>query len=72
MRELYVRDVFLVALKLSVVLNRWGEVADLNLVRDKDTGKPKGFGFLAYEDQRSTVIAVDNFNGIKVNSDGVV
>lgn len=31
--------------------------------RDKETGKPKGFAFLKYDDQRSTVLAVDNFNG---------
>ena len=39
---------------------------NLNLVRDKKTGKSKGYGFLAYEDQRSTILAVDNFNSIKV------
>uniref|UniRef100_A0A8C2CDB6 RRM domain-containing protein n=1 Tax=Cyprinus carpio TaxID=7962 RepID=A0A8C2CDB6_CYPCA len=32
----------------------------------KKTGKSKGFCFLCYEDQRSTILAVDNFNGIKV------
>ena len=49
----------------SLVL-RYGEVMDVNLPRDKETGKPKGFGFLMYEDQRSTVLAVDNLNGAKV------
>jgi len=39
---------------------------DLNMPRDKETGKTKGFGFLMYEDQRSTVLAVDNLNGAKV------
>ena len=34
--------------------------------RDKDTGKTRGFGFIMYEDQRSTVLAVDNLNGGKV------
>ena len=37
---------------------RYGEVVDVNLVRDKATGKSKGFAFVAYEDQRSTVLAV--------------
>lgn len=36
------------------------------MIRDKDTGKSKGFCFLCYEDQKSTIIAVDNFNGIKI------
>lgn len=34
--------------------------------RDKETHKGKGFSFLMYEDQRSTVLAVDNLNGAKV------
>jgi RNA-binding motif X-linked protein 2 len=33
------------------------------MVRDKESGKSKGFCFLKYDDQRSTVLAVDNFNG---------
>ena len=40
---------------------------NINLVRDKKTGKPKGFCFLCYENQKSTVLAVDNLNGIKVS-----
>jgi len=35
-------------------------------VRDWKTGKSKGFCFVCYQDQRSTVLAVDNFNGIKL------
>ncbi|NXJ10084.1 RBMX2 protein, partial [Odontophorus gujanensis] len=49
-----------------MVCFRYGEVVNINLVRDKKTGKSKGFCFLCYEDQRSTVLAVDNFNGIKI------
>uniref|UniRef100_F6VI89 RNA-binding motif protein, X-linked 2 n=1 Tax=Equus caballus TaxID=9796 RepID=F6VI89_HORSE len=47
-------------------INRYGEIVNINLVRDKKTGKSKGFCFLCYEDQRSTILAVDNFNGIKI------
>ncbi|KDQ64192.1 hypothetical protein JAAARDRAFT_27819 [Jaapia argillacea MUCL 33604] len=39
---------------------------DVNLPRDKNTGKTRGFGFLMYENQRSTVLAVDNLNGAEV------
>ena len=45
---------------------RYGEIVNINLVRDRKTGKSKGFCFVGYEDQRSTILAVDNFNGIKV------
>ncbi|KAF8897892.1 hypothetical protein BD779DRAFT_1796454 [Infundibulicybe gibba] len=48
------------------IFSQYGEVMDLHMPRDKDTGKTKGFGFLMYEDQRSTVLAVDNLNGAKV------
>jgi len=48
------------------IFSQYGEVANLNLVRDKVTGKTKGFCFLCYEDQRSTILAVDNLNSTKV------
>ncbi|XP_052900940.1 RNA-binding motif protein, X-linked 2 [Anopheles moucheti] len=48
------------------VFSQYGEVVNVNLVRDKATGKSKGFAFICYEDQRSTVLAVDNLNGIKL------
>ncbi|XP_075913208.1 RNA-binding motif protein, X-linked 2 [Petromyzon marinus] len=48
------------------IFSQYGEVVNLNLVRDKATGKSKGFAFICYEDQRSTNLAVDNFNGIKI------
>eukprot|EP00245_Coleochaete_scutata_P005532 TRINITY_DN19168_c0_g1_i1.p1 TRINITY_DN19168_c0_g1~~TRINITY_DN19168_c0_g1_i1.p1 ORF type:complete len:125 (-),score=31.71 TRINITY_DN19168_c0_g1_i1:272-646(-) len=51
---------------MLAIFSQYGEIVDLNLVRDKDTGKQKGFAFLAYEDQRSTVLAVDNLNGARV------
>eukprot|EP00795_Rhopilema_esculentum_P016711 gene16710-8161_t len=48
------------------VFSQYGEIVNINLVRDKKSGKSKGYGFLAYEDQKSTILAVDNFNGIKL------
>ena len=45
------------------VFSQWGEIEDINLVRDDATGKSKGFCFIKFEDQRSTILAVDNFNG---------
>ncbi|MCO5595217.1 hypothetical protein L7F22_049256 [Adiantum nelumboides] len=51
---------------LLAIFAQYGEIVDVNLVRDKGTGKSRGFAFLAYEDQRSTVLAVDNLNGANV------
>uniref|UniRef100_A0A1D1ZWK2 RRM domain-containing protein n=1 Tax=Auxenochlorella protothecoides TaxID=3075 RepID=A0A1D1ZWK2_AUXPR len=52
---------------LLAIFAQYGEIVDLSLSRDRKTGKPKGFAFLAYEDQRSTVVAVDNLSGAKVS-----
>jgi RNA recognition motif-containing protein len=35
--------------------------------RNKETGDSRGFAFLAYEDQRSTNLAVDNLNGFAID-----
>ncbi|XP_034687932.1 zinc finger CCCH domain-containing protein 25-like isoform X1 [Vitis riparia] len=51
---------------LLAVFSQYGEIVDVNLVRDKGTGKSKGFAFVAYEDQRSTNLAVDNLNGAQI------
>ncbi|KAF9164611.1 hypothetical protein DFQ26_001228 [Actinomortierella ambigua] len=48
------------------VMSQFGEIASINLVRDRDTGKSKGYAFIKYVDQRSTVLAVDNMNGSQV------
>ncbi|KAI9279638.1 hypothetical protein BY458DRAFT_470871 [Sporodiniella umbellata] len=48
------------------IFSQYGEVMHIVLVRDHKTGKSKGFAFLQYEDQRSTVLAVDNLNGATV------
>ena len=51
---------------LVIVFSQYGEIVDCRIVRDKKTGKSKGFGYICYEDQRSTILAVDNLNGIKI------
>ena len=51
---------------LVTVFSQWGEIVDCRIARDKKTGKNRGFAFIAYEDQRSTILAVDNFNGIEL------
>ena len=45
------------------ILSQYGEIDDMHLVRDSDSGKSKGFAFVKYEDARSCVLAVDNLTG---------
>ncbi|KAG8166876.1 hypothetical protein KVR01_002565 [Diaporthe batatas] len=49
------------------IFSQYGEPTFLKLARDKETGKSRGFGWLKYEDQRSTDLAVDNLGGATIN-----
>lgn len=48
------------------VFEQLGTVTHINMVRDEASKKPRGFCFLEFRDQRSTVLAVDNFNGAEL------
>lgn len=48
------------------IFSQYGSPTHLNMIRDRETGKPKGFAFLKYEDQRSCDLAVDNLGGADV------
>lgn len=51
---------------ILTIFSQYGNPVHINLVRDKDTGKSRGFAFLKYEDQRSCDLAVDNLSGAGV------
>ncbi|KAJ6790117.1 hypothetical protein PWT90_05648 [Aphanocladium album] len=51
---------------IITIFSQFGEPVFLKLVRDKETGKSKGFGWLKYENQKSTDLAVDNLGGAEV------
>ncbi|KAJ6130510.1 Nucleotide-binding alpha-beta plait [Penicillium capsulatum] len=51
---------------IVTIFSQYGEPVHINLARDKETGKSRGFAFLKYEDQRSTDLAVDNMGGATI------
>jgi len=51
---------------VGAVFSQCGEIVDVNLVRDKATGKSKGFAFLAYKDESSSLLAMKNLNGTQI------
>lgn len=55
------------SLKLVQVFEQYGVVNHVHLKRDEKTGNVRGFAFLAYDDARSTVLAVDNLNGFNLD-----
>jgi len=44
------------------VFSQLGEIEDIELIRDANTGKSKGLCFIKFEQYRSAVLTVDNFN----------
>ena len=42
---------------------RFGEVQDVKLITDRDTGRPRGFGFVTMASDAEAAQAVDGMNG---------
>jgi len=53
---------------LLSVFSQYGEVVDIDLVRDEKERTSKGFCFIAYEDINSTILAIDNLNGVELGN----
>jgi RNA-binding motif X-linked protein 2 len=51
---------------IVTVFSQFGDIVDINLARDKETGKSMGFCFLAFENQKSTILAIDNMIGYEL------
>ncbi len=43
-----------------------GEVIKVNIVTDRDTGRPRGFGFVEMADENSGRTAIEQINGREV------
>ncbi|KAI5954724.1 hypothetical protein KGF57_003747 [Candida theae] len=52
---------------LVVIFSQYGIPTHLNLVKNReDTSQHRGFAFLKYAHFKSCILAIDNFNGIKI------
>uniref|UniRef100_A0A0M3IDL6 RRM domain-containing protein n=1 Tax=Ascaris lumbricoides TaxID=6252 RepID=A0A0M3IDL6_ASCLU len=53
--------------QLKQVFSQVGPVVHLRLVHDRETGKPKGYGFCEYNDPQTAESAIRNLNGYELN-----
>ncbi|MFH4973814.1 hypothetical protein AB6A40_000523 [Gnathostoma spinigerum] len=53
--------------QLKQVFSQVGPVVHLRLVHDRETGKPKGYGFCEYSDPQTAESAIRNLNGYELN-----
>ncbi|KAL1464695.1 hypothetical protein WDU94_004319 [Cyamophila willieti] len=52
--------------KLKDIFSEAGPVISFKLVYDRETGKPKGYGFCEYKDQETALSAMRNLNGYEI------
>lgn len=49
--------------QLRKAFEEHGEVRSVRLIMDRETGRPRGFGFVEMADQSSGMNAIDTMNG---------
>jgi len=52
--------------KLKDIFTEVGPVVSFKLVFDRETGKPKGYGFCEFKDQETALSAMRNLNGFEI------
>lgn len=52
--------------ELRELFSQHGEVSDATIVMDRDTGRPRGFGFVEFTDAEAGRKAIDALNGQEV------
>lgn len=52
---------------LKSIFNQAGNVISFKMVYDRETGKPKGYGFCEYQDQEMANSAMRNLNNYEIN-----
>lgn len=53
--------------KLKDIFSEVGPVISFKLVYDRESGKPKGYGFCEYKDQETALSAMRNLNSYELN-----
>jgi cold-inducible RNA-binding protein len=49
--------------QIRALFTQAGEVTEINLITDRDTGRPKGFGFVEMATEEGSKEAIKRFNG---------
>jgi len=51
---------------LEDAFGKYGEVKSVRIITDRDTGRPRGFGFVTFADSRDADDAVSRLNGTSI------
>ncbi len=68
MKKLYVGNLPFSAQEndLESIFSQYGQVDSITIVRDRDSGQPRGFGFVEYGDDAAAGAAIAATNGMQV------
>ena len=53
--------------QLRQAFEGFGEVTGVNIIADRDSGRPKGFGFVEMSAQEAATSAIEGLNGQELN-----
>ncbi len=73
-KKLYVGNIpfRLGADKLKELFSAYGEVSDVFIVKDRNTGRPRGFAFVTFTDGEAADKAIAEMNGKDVEGRNIV
>ncbi len=54
--------------QIRTLFTQAGEVAEIALITDRDTGRPKGFGFVQMKSEEGAKEAIKRFNGFTLEN----
>lgn len=52
--------------ELRTIFGEYGEVTSVKIIKDKFTGRGKGFGFVDMKNETDAVNAIDQLNGAEI------
>ncbi len=53
--------------ELKLVFERYGKVDSVRIIRDKETGRSKGFGFVGMENDQDAELAKNELDGFELS-----
>ena len=53
--------------QLRQAFEGFGEVSSVNIIADRETGRPRGFGFVEMSSQDEALAAISGLNGQELN-----
>lgn len=59
-------------LHLELLFGHFGEVERAQVITDRNTGEPRGYGFVEMKDEHSANTAIDKLDGVKLEGTTLV